>query len=63
MGSQIRFNKLPEGPKAELSVTILGNDYDVLEKLLGEVLSSTFLTLVLLPVQHAWVENKTARLF
>ena len=33
----MRFNEMLEGTKAELSVKIFGNDYDVLEKLAGEV--------------------------
>ena len=33
----MRFNEMLEGTKAELSVKIFGNDYDVLEKLAEQV--------------------------
>jgi cobalt-zinc-cadmium resistance protein CzcA len=34
---EMRFNEMLEGTKAELSVKIFGNDYDVLEQLAGQV--------------------------
>src|SRR5207253_10046030 len=34
---EMRFNEMLEGTKAELSVKIFGNDYDVLEKLAQEI--------------------------
>jgi cobalt-zinc-cadmium resistance protein CzcA len=34
---EMRFNEMLEGTKAELSVKIFGNDYDVLEKLAGQI--------------------------
>ena len=34
---EMRFNEMLEGTKAELSVKIFGNDYDVLEKLAEEI--------------------------
>ncbi len=34
---EMRFNELLEGTKAELAVKIFGNDYDVLEKLAGQI--------------------------
>ena len=33
----MRFNEMLEGTKAELSVKIFGNDYDVLEKLAEQI--------------------------
>ncbi len=35
--SEMRFNEMLEGTKSELSVKIFGNDYDVLEKLAGQI--------------------------
>src|SRR5258708_12473018 len=34
---EMRFNEMLEGTKAELSVKIFGTDYDVLEKLAGQI--------------------------
>src|SRR4029450_4187414 len=34
---EMRFNEMLEGTKAELSVKIFGNDYDVLEKLAAQI--------------------------
>jgi heavy metal efflux system protein len=34
---EMRFNEMLEGTKAELSVKIFGNDYDVLESLAGQI--------------------------
>ena len=34
---EMRFNELLEGTKAELAVKVFGNDYDVLEKLAGQI--------------------------
>jgi cobalt-zinc-cadmium resistance protein CzcA len=34
---EMRFNEMLEGTKAQLAVKIFGNDYDVLEKLAGQV--------------------------
>jgi len=34
---EMRFNELLEGTKAELALKIFGNDYDVLEKLAGQI--------------------------
>src|SRR5204863_6764850 len=34
---EMRFNEMLEGTKAELSVKIFGNDYDVLEKLAEQI--------------------------
>ena len=34
---EMRFNEMLEGTKAELAVKIFGNDYDVLEKLAGQI--------------------------
>ncbi len=34
---EMRFNEMLEGTKAELSVKVFGNDYDVLDKLAGEI--------------------------
>lgn len=34
---EMRFNEMLEGTKAELSVKIFGNDYDILEKLAGQI--------------------------
>src|SRR5205823_3581787 len=34
---EMRFNEMLEGTKAELSVKIFGNDYDVLEKLATQI--------------------------
>jgi len=34
---EMRFNELLEGTKAELAIKIFGNDYDVLEKLAGQI--------------------------
>lgn len=36
---EMRFNEMLEGTKAELSLKIFGNDYDVLERLAGEIKS------------------------
>ena len=34
---EMRFNEMLEGTKAELAVKVFGNDYDVLEKLAGQI--------------------------
>jgi heavy metal efflux system protein len=34
---EMRFNEMLEGTKAELSVKVFGNDYDVLEQLAGQI--------------------------
>ena len=58
---EMRFNEMLEGTKAQLAVKIFGNDYDLLEKLAGQIKDILEKTLGVAEVEHE-TEGRTPQL-